>query len=64
MEVLPARHRRWDPQLVGAQRSAATYEWGSFRPTFGLIGWDPRTFERLPKPSLAWLGEVARTGRR
>lgn len=36
------------------------YEWGSFRPTFGLIGWDPLSFERLPKPSLAWLGDVAR----
>ena len=36
------------------------YEWGSFRPTFGLIGWDPETFERSPKPSLAWLGGVAR----
>lgn len=38
------------------------YEWGSFAPTFGLIGWDRETFERRPKPSLAWLGEVARTG--
>lgn len=38
------------------------YEWGSFRPTFGLIGWDPLTFERRPKPSLGWLGEVARAG--
>jgi len=36
------------------------YEWGSFEPTFGLIGWDPVTFERTPRPSLAWLGEVAR----
>jgi len=35
------------------------YEWGSYRPTFGLIGWDPVTFERRPKPSLAWLGSVA-----
>ncbi|HWM15807.1 MAG TPA: family 1 glycosylhydrolase, partial [Microbacterium sp.] len=35
------------------------YEWGSYRPTFGLIDWDRRTFERHPKPSLAWLGEVA-----
>lgn len=38
------------------------YEWGSYRPTFGLIGWDPATFERRPKPSLGWLGEVARRG--
>lgn len=36
------------------------YEWGSFRPTFGLIAWDPATFQRHPKPSLAWLGAVAR----
>ncbi|OJX94494.1 MAG: beta-glucosidase [Micrococcales bacterium 73-15] len=39
------------------------YEWGSFRPTFGLASWSPETFERLPKPSLAWLGGVARDGR-
>jgi beta-glucosidase len=31
------------------------YEWGSFRPTFGLVGVDGRTFARTPKPSLAWL---------
>lgn len=37
------------------------YEWASgFRPTFGLIAWDRQTFRRSPKPSLAWLGEVAR----
>lgn len=36
------------------------YEWGSYRPTFGLVAWDRETFERLPKPSLAWLGDVAR----
>lgn len=36
------------------------YEWGSFRPTFGLIGVDRTTFERTPKPSLAWLGDLAR----
>ncbi len=37
------------------------YEWASgFRPTFGLIGVDRSTFERHPKPSLGWLGEVAR----
>lgn len=39
------------------------YEWGSYKPTFGLIAWDPETFERMPKPSLAWLGEVARGAR-
>lgn len=36
------------------------YEWGSYRPTFGLIAVDrDRTFARTPKPSLAWLGRVA-----
>ncbi|GHS88002.1 beta-glucosidase [Actinomycetota bacterium] len=38
------------------------YEWGSFDPTFGLIAVDRQTFERRPKPSLAWLGAVARGG--
>lgn len=38
------------------------YEWGSYEPTFGLVEWDRDTFRRRPKPSLAWLGEVARTG--
>ncbi len=39
------------------------YEWGSYEPTFGLVGWDRETFARHPKPSLDWLGTVARTGR-
>lgn len=39
------------------------YEWmAGFRPTFGLIAVDRTTFERTPKPSLDWLGRVARTG--
>jgi beta-glucosidase len=38
-----------------------SYEWGTYTPTFGLIAWDPATFERQPKPSLAWLGEHARS---
>ncbi|WP_348786469.1 family 1 glycosylhydrolase [Leifsonia sp. NPDC080035] len=38
------------------------YEWGSYKPTFGLIGWDAETFERTPKPSAAWLGGIARSG--
>ncbi|WP_431837402.1 glycoside hydrolase family 1 protein [Cellulomonas sp. Y8] len=38
------------------------YEWGSYAPTFGLIAWDRDTFERTPKPSAHWLGEIARTG--
>jgi beta-glucosidase len=38
------------------------YEWGHWEPTFGLIAVDRETFERTPKPSLAWLGDVARRG--
>lgn len=38
------------------------YEWGSFAPTFGLVAVDRTTFARTPKPSLAWLGAVARSG--
>lgn len=37
------------------------YEWGSFKPTFGLVGFDPQTFERHPRRSLYWLGNLART---
>lgn len=36
------------------------YEWGSYRPTFGLIAVDRETFVRTPKPSLGWLGEFAK----
>ena len=36
------------------------FEWGHWEPTFGLIHADRETFERTPKPSLAWLGGVAR----
>jgi beta-glucosidase len=39
------------------------YEWGSYRPTFGLVGFDPDTFERQPKPSARWLGALARSRR-
>ena len=35
------------------------YEWGSYRPTFGLIAVDRTTFARTVKPSGRWLGEVA-----
>lgn len=38
------------------------YEWGHWGPTFGLICVDRDTFARTPKPSLAWLGGVARAG--
>ncbi|WP_426573081.1 glycoside hydrolase family 1 protein [Aquihabitans sp. McL0605] len=39
------------------------YEWGSYRPTFGLASWDPATFDRTAKPSARWLGAVARSPR-
>jgi beta-glucosidase len=39
------------------------YEWGTFRPTFGLIAVDHQTFARTPKPSARWLGEVAKSSR-
>ncbi len=36
------------------------YEWMSgYTPTFGLVAVDRKTFERTPKPSLAWLGSWA-----
>jgi beta-glucosidase len=36
------------------------FEWmAGYSKTFGLIEVDRETFERRPKPSLAWLGEVA-----
>jgi beta-glucosidase len=38
------------------------YEWGSYKPTFGLIAVDPDTFARTSKPSAAWLGGLARIG--
>jgi len=37
------------------------YEWGRWEPTFGLVAVDRETFARTPKPSLAWLGAVARS---
>lgn len=37
------------------------FEWGHWAPTFGLIGVHRTTFERQPRPSLAWLGGIARS---
>jgi beta-glucosidase len=38
------------------------FEWAlGYAPTFGLVGVDRRTFARHPKPSLSWLGSVAKT---
>lgn len=35
------------------------YEWGDWDANFGLIEVDRTTFTRTPRPSLAWLGELA-----
>ncbi|MBV9664234.1 MAG: glycoside hydrolase family 1 protein [Actinobacteria bacterium] len=36
------------------------FEWAlGYRPTFGLIAVDRETFVRTPKPSAAWLGQIA-----
>jgi beta-glucosidase len=40
------------------------FEWAEgYKPRFGLVAVDRETFARRPKPSAAWLGAVARTGR-
>jgi beta-glucosidase len=36
------------------------FEWGRWAPTFGLVAVNRKTFERTPKPSLAFLGSVAK----
>ena len=37
------------------------FEWAfGYAPTFGLVAVDHATFARHPKPSAAWLGQVAR----
>jgi len=38
------------------------WEWGHWGPTFGLVAVNRETFERTPKPSLAWLGSLAPRG--
>lgn len=41
--------------------SVDNFEWHhGWTAQFGLIGFDPQTFERRPRPSAYWLGEVAR----
>jgi beta-glucosidase len=40
------------------------FEWHlGFEPKFGLVAVAPGTFERRPKPSAQWFGEVARSNR-
>jgi beta-glucosidase len=38
------------------------WEWGHWGPTFGLVAVDRTTFERIPKPSLTWLGALRPVG--
>jgi beta-glucosidase len=40
------------------------FEWtNGYRPKFGLVAVDRKTFKRTPKPSAAYFGQIARTGR-
>jgi beta-glucosidase len=37
------------------------FEWAyGYRPRFGLVSVDRTTFERTPKPSAHWLGQIAK----
>ncbi len=39
------------------------WEWvAGYRPKFGLVAVEPKTFRRLPKPSARYLGDIARRG--
>ena len=40
------------------------FEWAhGYRPTFGMVAVDRTTQVRTPKPSAAWLGQIARANR-
>ncbi len=40
------------------------FEWtAGFAKTFGLIAFDPDTFERTVKPTATWLGKIAQANR-
>ena len=42
--------------------SIDNFEWAlGYRPTFGLIGCDRETFQRIPKPSADYFAEICRT---
>lgn len=39
------------------------WEWvAGYKPKFGLVAVEPRTFRRIPKPSATYLGDIARRG--
>ena len=54
------RRRRRRPRLRALEPARQLRVDARLRPTFGLVSVDRETFVRTPKPSLAWLGEVAR----
>ncbi len=60
-EVASALADGIDIQGYLAWSALDNYEWGSFKPTFGLIAVDLETFERTPRPSAEWLGSLGRT---
>ncbi|MFC9034696.1 glycoside hydrolase family 1 protein [Streptomyces arboris] len=60
-EVASALADGIDIQGYLAWSALDNYEWGSFKPTFGLIAVDLETFERTARPSAQWLGSLGRT---
>ena len=56
------RRRRRRARLPALERCSTTTSGATGSPPSGSIAVDRETFERTPKPSLAWLGEVARRG--
>ncbi|MFE4383711.1 glycoside hydrolase family 1 protein [Streptomyces cyaneofuscatus] len=60
-EVASALADGIDIQGYLAWSALDNYEWGSFKPTFGLIAVDLETFERTPRASAEWLGSLGRT---
>ncbi len=54
------RRRRRRPRLHALEPAGQLRVVLGYEPTFGLVAVDRETFVRTPKPSLAWLGEVAR----
>lgn len=60
-EVARAIEDGLDIQGYLAWSALDNYEWGSYRPTFGLIAVDPETFARTAKPSAVWLGGLGRS---
>ncbi|MGW2282253.1 glycoside hydrolase family 1 protein [Streptomyces sp. NPDC001770] len=60
-EVASALEDRLNIQGYLAWSALDNYEWGSFKPTFGLIAVNLETFERTARDSAKWLGSLGRT---